>query len=84
MTAYAKSSAREKGLVAEESKIGLLCKPERVILISLSLLLGIFNLSFVLYPIIALALLSNFTALQRIYLNLKGAKSSGDIGRIQR
>jgi len=33
--------------------------------------LGIFNLSWIIYPIIVLAILTNITAFQRIYLALK-------------
>ncbi len=72
MTTYAKAAAKEKGLVQEEFKKGWLGgRPERVILIFLSLILGIFNLSLMIYPIIILSLFSNLTALQRIFLNLK-------------
>jgi len=71
MTTYAKAAAREKELVTTEFKKGLLGRGERVILISLAMLLGIFNLSWMLYPIVILAILSNLTAMQRIYLTLK-------------
>jgi len=71
MTTYAKAAAKEKEMVAEELKKGLLGRGERVILISLAMLLGIFNLSWMLYPIVILAIFSNLTAIQRIYLTLK-------------
>ena len=71
MTTYAKAAAKEKELVESELKKGLLGRAERVILISLSILLGIFNLSWIIYPIIILAIFSNITALQRIYLSLR-------------
>ncbi|MCP6719565.1 MAG: CDP-alcohol phosphatidyltransferase family protein [Patescibacteria group bacterium] len=70
MTTYSKAAAREKGLVTQELKKGLFGRPERIILISLSMVLGVFNLSLIIYPIIFLAVLSNITALQRIYLAL--------------
>lgn len=71
LTTYSKAAAKEKGLIEIEMKKGLLTRAERIILISFAMLLGIFNFSWLLYPIIILAILSNITALQRIYLNLK-------------
>jgi archaetidylinositol phosphate synthase len=71
MTTYAKAAAKEKELITEELKKGLLGRAERVILISLAIILGIFNFSWTIYPIIALAIFSNITALQRIFLNLR-------------
>jgi len=71
LTTYSKAAAKEKGLIEIEMKKGLLTRAERIILIFLAILLGIFNLSWLLYPIIILAIFSNFTALQRIYLNLR-------------
>lgn len=86
MTTYAKAAAKEKELVkdynpptalplakgerAPELKGGLLGRAERMILITLAIALGIFNLSWMIYPIIILAIFSNLTALQRIYLSL--------------
>jgi len=71
LTTYSKAAAKEKEIVTEELKKGFLGRAERIILISLAMLLGIFNFSWLLYPIIILAIFSNLTALQRIYLNLK-------------
>ncbi|NCO80531.1 CDP-alcohol phosphatidyltransferase family protein, partial [bacterium] len=59
LTTYSKAAAKEKEMVTEELKKGLLGRGERVILIFLAMLLGIFNLSFVIYPIIILAIFSN-------------------------
>ena len=70
MTTYSKAAAKEKELTQIEIKKGLLGRGERIILISLALVLGILNLSWVIYPIIILAILSNITAFQRIYLSL--------------
>jgi len=69
-TTYAKAAAKEKELVETELKKGFFGRAERVILISLTIFLGILNLSWMIYPIIVLAIFSNFTALQRIYLSL--------------
>lgn len=71
MTTYAKAAAKEKELVEKELKKGLFGRGERMILIFLAIALGIFNLSWLIYPIVILAIFSNFTALQRIILALR-------------
>ncbi|MDI6602563.1 MAG: CDP-alcohol phosphatidyltransferase family protein [Patescibacteria group bacterium] len=71
MTTYSKATAKEKELTQEELKKGFLGRAERIILITLAIFLGIFNLSWLLYPIIILGIFSNLTALQRICLALK-------------
>jgi len=68
MTTYAKAAGKEKDILKEELKKGLLERPERLFLIFLSLILGVFNFSWIIYPIIFLAIFSNFTAVQRIYI----------------
>ena len=75
MTTYAKAAAKEKELTTQEFKKGLLGRPERAILIIIAIFLGIFNLPWAIYPIIILAILSNFTALQRIILCLRPSKN---------
>jgi archaetidylinositol phosphate synthase len=74
MTTYAKAAAKEKELVIKELRKGLVGRGERIILISLTMLLGSFNLFLAIYPIIILAIFSNITALQRIYLTLNQKK----------
>ena len=71
MTTYVKAAAKEKELVTTELKKGLLGRGERILLILFAIILGIFNLSWMLYPIVILAIFSNLTAIQRIYLTLK-------------
>lgn len=71
MTTYSKSAAKEKELITKELKKGLFGRPERIILIFIAMIFGIFNLSLVIYPIIILAIFSNLTALQRIYFSLR-------------
>jgi len=71
MTTYAKAAAKEKELTCQELKKGFFGRPERIILIGLAMFLGIFNLSWMIYPVILLAVFSNITALQRIFLSLK-------------
>jgi len=77
LTTYSKAAAKEKGLIETEMKKGLLGRAERIILIFLAMLLGIFNLSWLLYPIIILAIFSNLTAFQRIYLALGPGQNQG-------
>ena len=68
MTTYSKAAAKEKELVQIELRRGFFGRAERVILIFITLFLGIFNLSWMIYPIIILAILTNLTAFQRIAL----------------
>jgi len=74
MTTYAKAAAKEKELVANELKKGFFGRAERMIMICLAMILGIFNLSLTIYPIIILAVFSNITAFQRIFLSLNPEK----------
>ncbi len=67
LTTYSKAAQKEKGLLIKKSKFSLAGRGERVILIILSMLLGIFNLSLTTYLIFALAIISNFSALERIF-----------------
>jgi len=70
MTTYSKAAAKEKELVVKELRKGFFGRGERIIFISLAMVFGIFNFSLVIYPLIILAIFSNFTAFQRIYLVL--------------
>lgn len=70
MTTYAKAAGKEKGILEIELKKGLIGRGERMILENLAIFLGIFNLQYTIYLIIALAVLSNLTAIQRIFLVL--------------
>lgn len=65
-TTYAKAAAKEKDLVNQELKGGLLSRGERIILLAAALIIGIFSLAGMVYVLIIIAVLSNFTALQRI------------------
>ncbi len=71
MTTYSKAAAKEKELVEIEIKKGFLGRGERMILITLAIILGVFNLNWTIYPLIILAVFSNITALERIYLAIK-------------
>jgi len=70
MTTYSKAAAKEKELLKIELKKGLLGRGERIILIFLAIFLTLFNPFWTLYSVMILAILSNITALQRIYLSL--------------
>jgi phosphatidylglycerophosphate synthase len=71
MTTYAKAAAKEKELVAQELKKGFFGRGERMILLSITFFLGIFNQNLMIYPISLLAIFTNLTAIQRIILALK-------------
>jgi len=75
MTTYAKAAAKEKELVFLELKGGLLSRGERIILLIISLLLGIFNFLWMSYFLVFIAILTNITALQRIYSALKKSQN---------
>ena len=74
MTTYSKAAAKEKEIIKEELKRGLFERPERTILIFLAMILAIFKPVFSVYILIIFAILSNFTAFQRIYFVLKSVK----------
>lgn len=76
VTTYAKAAAKEKDLVNQELKGGLMSRGERIILIFAIFILLIFSQAYIATIIlIAIAVLANFTALQRFFsainLNLK-------------
>ena len=70
MTTYSKAAAKEKELTYKELKKGFLERGERVFLMALIILTAYFSYYVATYILIILALLSNFTALQRIYFML--------------
>jgi phosphatidylglycerophosphate synthase len=73
ITTYAKAAAKEKELVNQELKGGLLSRGERLILIFFALILGLIYPDFIytIYIIILIAILGNVTAIQRIYSAIK-------------
>lgn len=71
LSTYSKAAAMEKGLAEKELKGGILSRGERLILLSFAMFLGIFNLVWMIYILIIFAILSNFTALQRIFSAIK-------------
>jgi phosphatidylglycerophosphate synthase len=71
MTTYTKAAAKEKELISKEMKRGFFGRSERMILIFLAIFLLVLNSDFAIYPILILALFSNLTSVQRIFLSLK-------------
>jgi phosphatidylglycerophosphate synthase len=74
ITTYSKAAAKEKELIEEEIKMGLLGRPERLILIFFMMILGLFNLYWLVYLLITFTVLSHFTALERIFSVFKSYK----------
>ena len=66
MTTYAKAAAKEKDLVKKELKGGTLERAERMIILFLGILAANYSPMFLSIAIVALAIGSNLTALQRI------------------
>lgn len=67
MTTYVKAAAKEKGLTGDrELKGGLLERAERLIVLFIGILLAIWNPLYLTYVLVALAVLANVTALQRM------------------
>lgn len=67
LTTYVKAAAKEKELVNQELKGGLLSRGERLILTFVALVLGIIypDYLYMTYVIALIAVLANFTAIQR-------------------
>lgn len=67
LTTYVKAAAKEKELVNQELKGGLLSRGERLILTFVALILGIIypDYLYMTYVIALIAVLANFTAIQR-------------------
>jgi archaetidylinositol phosphate synthase len=74
MTTYAKAAAKEKELSFQELKGGIFSRAERLISLILALILGIFNYYWMTILLILIALLTNISAIQRIFLALKCQK----------
>jgi len=70
-TAFAKAAAKEKELLDFEMRRGLVTRPERIILLSIALLLANIDIVLTTYLLIFVAVVSNFTALQRVWSAVK-------------
>jgi phosphatidylglycerophosphate synthase len=73
MTSYAKAAAKEKNLVREEIKGGLVERAERMLILFTGIILAAANPLYLTYAIVLLAFLSNITALQRALIAKKSA-----------
>lgn len=74
MTTYAKAAAKEKELVEKELRGGLLERAERLSLLFLGILLANFDKIYLSYIIVLLAILTNISALQRIFIATRMSK----------
>lgn len=68
MTTYSKSAAKEKELIKSELKGGLLERAERLIALAIGILFASIEKVFLSYILIILAILTNLSALQRIWI----------------
>jgi len=67
MTTYVKAAAKEKELISRELKGGLLERAERLIILFVGILLASVDMMFLTYVLVLLAILTNISALQRLY-----------------
>jgi phosphatidylglycerophosphate synthase len=69
VTTYVKAAAKEKDLVNQEMKGGLLSRGERLILIFIALVLGVMfpDYLYMTYVVAIIAILANFIAIQRFH-----------------
>lgn len=75
MTIYAKSAAKEKELMEKELTGGLLERAEQLIILFIGILLAAYKPLYLTYVIAILAVLSNITALQRMWIARGSVKS---------
>ena len=76
MAIYSKAAAMEKGVVEREMRGGLLERPERLIILFIGILAATANPVYLTYVVALLALLTNITALQRIFIVAGRARAS--------
>ena len=76
MTTYAKASAKERDIVEKELKGGLLQRAERLLILFVGILLAIYNPLYLTYVIAILAVLTNITAIQRIFIAFRLSKEN--------
>ena len=67
MTTYAKAAAKEKELVEKELRGGFLERAERLLILFIGILVASLDTFYLTYTIVVLAVLSNITALQRVW-----------------
>lgn len=71
MTTYVKAAAKEKELVEKELKGGFLERAERLLILFIGILVASLDPFFLTYTLVVLAVLSNITALQRLWLAVR-------------
>lgn len=71
MTSYAKAAALEKKVVSDELGHGVLERSERMIILFIGIILASVSMLYLTYIIVLLAILSNITALQRVWIAMK-------------
>ena len=77
LTTYAKAAAKEKELiVGMELRGGIMERPERMVLFFIGILAASVNLLYLTYILVLLAVLTNLTALQRIWSAAKLVKQT--------
>jgi len=76
ITTYAKSAAKEKDIVVREIRGGLLERAERMIILFIGILIASVNPLYLTYIVVLLAVLTNISALQRIYIVSGKAKEA--------
>jgi phosphatidylglycerophosphate synthase len=79
MTTYAKAAAKEKELVEKELRGGILERAERLIILFLGILLAMVDKTYLTYVIVALAVLSNVSALQRMAAAAKASRKKEEV-----
>ncbi|MDD3170386.1 MAG: CDP-alcohol phosphatidyltransferase family protein [Candidatus Pacebacteria bacterium] len=77
VTTYAKAAVKEKDLVNQELKGGILSRGERMVLIFFALILGLIYPDFLYttYILILIVILTNFTAIQRVWSGVRAIYS---------
>ncbi|MFA5166008.1 MAG: CDP-alcohol phosphatidyltransferase family protein [Candidatus Paceibacterota bacterium] len=74
-TTYVKAAASEKKLVDRELVGGVMSRGERIIMLCIGILLANFSYTWCMYVIVFLAIMSNYTALQRITSAFRKSKT---------
>jgi archaetidylinositol phosphate synthase len=74
MTTYSKAAAREKEITKSEIRGGLLERAERLIILFVGILLAYFSPVYLTYTIALLAVITNISAIQRIWMVIGKAK----------
>ena len=74
MTTYVKAAAMEKGLTEREIRGGIFERAERLILLFVGLLLASLEPLYLTYTVALLAVLTNISAVQRIWIVISRAK----------